>query len=383
VPARFVRSPHVVCYWSADGLVLYNYAVGTKLYGNHLHARIVDACTWPRSAEELAATCGADRSALAFALRELRKRRLLYSEQASMPHAERAMLAFQRWNPAAGFFHMASRNVRFGPRADGARKQRNRAKSWPMPPPVKRYPGRPVVRLPHPEHGSSFADVLLKRRTWRRFSRDPIALDHLALLLRYTAGIHHWIEAKGLGRQALRTSPSGGARHAIEVYVAALDVTGIAPGLYHYAADRHALERVRNGVTIDHVRRYLPAQPWFEVAPLLVFFSALFERALWRYDYCRAYRAMLIEAGHLCQTFCLTATWLGLAPFCSMALGDDAIDGDIGLDGISESVLYAAGVGMRERDALSGIAPRDVAEPTLITNPAFTGRNRRVREGAR
>jgi SagB-type dehydrogenase family enzyme len=79
----------------------------------------------------------------------------------------------------------------------------------------------------------------------------------------------------------------------------------------------------------------------------LVLLSAVFDRTRWRYEGPRAYRAVLIEAGHLCQTFCLTATWLGLAPFCSMALADSAIERMLGLDGVSESVLYAAGVGRR------------------------------------
>ena len=77
----------------------------------------------------------------------------------------------------------------------------------------------------------------------------------------------------------------------------------------------------------------------------MVFFSAIFARITWRYPYSRAYRAALVEAGHLCQTFCLTATWLGLAPYCIMGLADSLIERDLGIDGISESVLYAAGVG--------------------------------------
>jgi hypothetical protein len=56
---------------------------------------------------------------------------------------------------------------------------------------------------------------------------------------------------------------------------------------------------------------------------------------------------MLIDAGHLCQTFCLVATALGLAPFCSMALADSVVERDAGLDGLSEIALYAAGVGTR------------------------------------
>ena len=78
-----------------------------------------------------------------------------------------------------------------------------------------------------------------------------------------------------------------------------------------------------------------------------MFFAALYERYQWKYADARAYRATLIEAGHQCQTFCLVATWLGLAPFCSMALDDSRIEQDLGIDGVSEIALYAAGVGAR------------------------------------
>jgi SagB-type dehydrogenase family enzyme len=75
--------------------------------------------------------------------------------------------------------------------------------------------------------------------------------------------------------------------------------------------------------------------------------TAVFERTEWKYPVARAYRAVLIEAGHFAQTFCLTATALGLAPFCTMALADSLIERDLGVDGVSESVIYACGVGSR------------------------------------
>ena len=68
--------------------------------------------------------------------------------------------------------------------------------------------------------------------------------------------------------------------------------------------------------------------------------TAVFRRTMWKYHLARAYRAVLLDAGHLCQTFCLVATWLGLAPFCTAALKDTLIEEDLGIDGIRESVLY-------------------------------------------
>jgi hypothetical protein len=58
-----------------------------------------------------------------------------------------------------------------------------------------------------------------------------------------------------------------------------------------------------------------------------------------------------MEAGHLCQTFCLTATWLGLAPFGTLAFADTLIENTLGVDGISESMLYVAGAGQRPENA--------------------------------
>ena len=51
--------------------------------------------------------------------------------------------------------------------------------------------------------------------------------------------------------------------------------------------------------------------------------------------------------------FCLVATWLGLAPFCTAALVDQEIEADLGLDGSNESVLYAAGVGVKQTTTAS------------------------------
>jgi len=79
--------------------------------------------------------------------------------------------------------------------------------------------------------------------------------------------------------------------------------------------------------------------------------TAVFPRDQWKYQYPRAYRAVLLDAGHVCQTFCLVATWLGLAPFCSMALADSEAEKIVGVDGVTESVIYAAGVGKQPSGA--------------------------------
>jgi SagB-type dehydrogenase family enzyme len=261
-----------------------------------------------------------------------------------VPAAERAMEAWAAWNPAAGFFHHATRDVPFTAPEDII-KRGQRVAPRTRDDLIKTLPGAPVVQLPDAERGG-FAEVLLARRTWRQFGAGPIALEQLGTLLQLTAGVQRW-EQSMAGAAVLKTSPSGGATHPGELYAFALDVTGLARGLYHYRADRNALELIRSGGERDEVERYLPTQWWYRDAAVVVFFTAVFARSFWRYNYARAYRALLIEAGHQCQTFCLTATSLGLAPFSVMALADSAIEHDLGLDGTTESVLYAAGVGRK------------------------------------
>jgi len=270
---------------------------------------------------------------------------------------EAALEGWRAWSPAAALLHFTTKDAPFVEHGRGERALARRAAVDPAPPPAKRAASARVRRLPPADVAGEFPRVLLARRTWRRFARTALEPGALATLLRLTFGVQGWMELRGIGRAALKTSPSGGARHSIEAYVLARHVDGLAPGLYHYDAQGHALARLRGGRRSAEVARYLPQQPWFADAPAVVFMAAVFPRVQWRYDHPRAYRVVLAEAGHLCQTFLLAATWLGLAPFCTMALADTRIERALGLDGVSESVLYAAGVGHRPRGARSGQAP--------------------------
>ncbi len=93
-------------------------------------------------------------------------------------------------------------------------------------------------------------------------------------------------------------------------------------------------------------RAYCADQPYAARSAALFIMTGIFARTMWKYHHPRAYRVVLLDAGHLGQTFCLTATRMGLAPFSTAALKDSLIEEDLGIDGISESVLYVTGVGV-------------------------------------
>ena len=349
--ALFRRAPCLISYWDDDGdLIFDNYATGSRVNADPLTAHILHFFDRWRSLEELA-----DRlddytpASLRIAVGVLERHGLLQRSTASEDARTRAMTAWAPWNPAAGFFHASTKDVRFSPARVVNRQLRRKAKRSLLPARFKRIANARRLRLPPAEYTGAFPEVLLSRRTWRTFSRRPLAVEDLSRLLALTWGVQGAIELRGQGTLLLKTSPSGGARHPIEVYVLARAVKGIPRGLYHYAPDRHELELVRLGATSRQIVRYVPTQSYYGSAAALMLMTAVFERTRWKYEFPRAYRVVLAEAGHLCQTFCLTATWLGLAPFCTMALADSRIEKDLRIDGVSESVLYAAGVGARPR----------------------------------
>jgi SagB-type dehydrogenase family enzyme len=338
-------------------LVIRNYATDTTTRANSLVFAVLEVCGEWRTPREIEQLLGVASPALVQKLvHRLTKQSLLERSDRLQDPRERAMCALDRWNPEAGFFHTATKNVRFWSPQEAARHARRQAREQRIPATLKRYPGAPRVDLPKPGDGA-FARVALERRTGRRFSSTPMSLDDLATILGLSAGVQKWVHI-GDRDVPLKTSPSGGARHPVEAYVVARDVRGLDPGIYHYAGDRHALERLRRGVSAKQIRAYVPHSGYFAGASALVLFTAIFERQLWRYPYSRAYRAALVEVGHLCQTFCLAATSLGLASFSVMGLADSVIERDLGIDGIGESVLYAAGVGRPPAGATWAPLPR-------------------------
>jgi SagB-type dehydrogenase family enzyme len=326
-----------------------------------------------------------DERSLAGAVRQLAQTTLLQRSDRPEHPIEAGIKAWRHWNPAAGFFHFSTKDLKFeADRAKLLRYYRQLAKHTPMDSAIKRYPLATRLPMPAAARDADFSRVLLSRRTWREFADEPIEYSDLATILWLTFGIQGWIDFYGLGKLAMKTSPSGGARHPIEAYVVSRRVKGLKSGVYHYASDRHELERLRALPRPKLLRSLTPAQDWCSKSAVMVFMTAVFGRDQWKYRFPRAYRAVLLDAGHICQTFCLTSSWLGLAPYCTMALADSKIDQLLGLDGVSEGAIYLAGIGARPegpfgRPALAVTAPplRDRASlPRRRTKAAKWGSER-------
>jgi SagB-type dehydrogenase family enzyme len=247
---------------------------------------------------------------------------------------------WQKWSPSAYMFHLGTRDVGF------ARRDATETAAAPPRPPALLPPrGTGDITLPAPRLVSaSLRTALRDRRTHRRFGPGGVSVEELGTLLGLTFGVQAWAHA-GEGPLAMKTSPSGGARHSLEAYVWVRRVDALAPGLYHYRPGMHAITRLDDRAAPGAVTTWLPAQSGYEDAAIVVAMSCELARVAWRYRSARAYRVVLIECGHLAQTFCLVATALGLAPFCTAALADTVIEHDLGLDGTNQPAMYVVGAG--------------------------------------
>src|SRR5262249_31567088 len=113
--------------------------------------------------------------------------------------------------------------------------------------------------------------------------------------------------------------PSAGGLHPTEAYLLVQGVEGVACGLYHYHCVDHVLEALH---MLDApqvrllARRFVAAQAHFENAHVMVIPTVRFRRNFWKYrNHAKAYRALVLDVGHLSQTLYLAATELGLAAF--------------------------------------------------------------------
>lgn len=204
---------------------------------------------------------------------------------------------------------------------------------------VLRRAGLTAVPLPRPARTTApLGEMLRARRSTRSYATDSISLEELSALLGAAYGVTGTI-----GPQQLRAVPSGGALYPLELYVAATNVHGLDPGLYHFDPLRDVLEHVR-GLQREELAGLTPYDELIVPSPAVTIVSAVFWRSRFKYG-ARAYRFALLEAGHVGQNYLLAATTLGLSSCPIGGFFDRRVDALLGIDGLYEASLYLLPVG--------------------------------------
>jgi SagB-type dehydrogenase family enzyme len=191
-------------------------------------------------------------------------------------------------------------------------------------------------------------EVLAARKSVRHFSSEPIRFEELSAILYHTWGRISYYKTPEFGVLLHKSSPSAGARHPTEVYVVANNVAEIRKGIYHYSVKTNSFELLKAGDFRRRCLEYCAGRIWGENAAALFITTSVVARTTWKYRVARTYRTLMLDVGHLSQTFYLVCTALGLGPFCTGVTCDIVIEKDLGIDGVNETIMFVTGVGTKE-----------------------------------
>jgi SagB-type dehydrogenase family enzyme len=209
---------------------------------------------------------------------------------------------------------------------------------------AKRYaPIGEGVALPPPP-ATPLRELLVRRSSCRSFEPRPLTMADLGAVLAGAYGVARTGAIPGVPLVLLRTVPSAGGLYPLEIYAALQAVEGLAAGLHHYNVGEHTLEPARPDAAWSELREILLTYEFCAAASAVVFLTAVFARSQKKYGP-RGYRYILLEAGHVAQNLCLTATERGLACLCMGGFMDSQLNRFLGLDPRSEGALYAVAVG--------------------------------------
>lgn len=207
----------------------------------------------------------------------------------------------------------------------------------------KRYARFEKIELPNPTAPqTTLKEALSARRSGRNFLSEPLPIEELASLLALALGSNRdGSFSKEAGKY--RSYPSGGARHPLEFYLDARNVSSLERGLYHYHPEEHALYRLpppeRSLVEYEYL-----SYDWSRDAGAVLILSALWRRSSAKYfDF--SYPVVLLEAGHAAQNALLCAAAVELKACPLAGFRDDILAKLLDVDPLEETPLYVIALG--------------------------------------
>jgi len=194
-----------------------------------------------------------------------------------------------------------------------------------------------MIKLPEPKHDSdvSIEETLVRRRSIRDYTHEPLTLEEVSQLLWAGQGItSDW---------GGRTAPSAGALYPIELYVIVGDVKNLAAGLYKYKPERHELVMVLEGDIRSRLADSALGQSPVKHGAVDIVLTSVYDRTTRKYGD-RGIRYVLIEIGHAGQNICLQATAMELGSVMIGAFHDEEVSSLLKLPR-EETPLYIIPIG--------------------------------------
>jgi len=172
---------------------------------------------------------------------------------------------------------------------------------------------------------------------------EPLNLETLTRILFCAAGL---TRSKTVGGEDyhFRAAASAGALYPIEVYLAASEVEGAEPGLYHFSPADLKLRGLRRGDWREYLALAAAKRPALIEARAVVMLSAIFWRSTWKYR-ARAYRYCFWDAGTMLANLTAAANAERLAVEIVTAFEDAPVERLIDADAEREGVVCLVAIG--------------------------------------
>ncbi len=243
-------------------------------------------------------------------------------------------------------YHRRTRYNRFA--------MKGHALDWPNQPALhKHYPSAPATPLEKPRErfGKTLEELVCEKGNGNR--RQSLGMAELSDVL--AAGYGHTAEKKGPGwRFRYRSAASAGALYPAEIYLAAGGAAGLAAGLYHYDGTSASLRQLRKKdpgtLLMDALFSDESGRPCCTFVITGIFF-----RSAWKYRE-RAYRYVLLDAGHVAENLVLALKAVGCAISVHYDFEDRTVAKLLGLDTDREVPLIAINVFGDARETTGDIA---------------------------
>lgn len=131
----------------------------------------------------------------------------------------------------------------------------------------------------------------------------------------------------GLGSAVLRSYPSGGARHPLELYLFERGKLGSSSKLYYFHPDSCELHQLHEDSAIGEiVDKACFMKRGVRSADYCIFLSTRWLRHMWKYRYARSYKMVLLELGHAIQAINFAALSQGIQMYYCPSFNDSVVN---------------------------------------------------------
>lgn len=161
-----------------------------------------------------------------------------------------------------------------------------------------------------------------------------------------------------------RSVASAGALYPAEIYIFAFDIENLQPGLYHYGIKDRLLTPLRSA-NDSAILASMSDSLETKSSSVVFIISGIFFRSAWKYRD-RAYRYILLDAGHLTENLALALKAAGFPPTVDYDFDDENLGRLIGFDGQKEFSLASVNVGGRSSITQKKMTKLSPLSPSII-----------------